>query len=76
LNLFRKMEKSVKELIKDGGFAAELTNDGGFCEFILREAEDTIVHASIEDLAVFGFGSLEGAIESYRERLKAKENRA
>jgi hypothetical protein len=58
------MDKSTEDLIKDGEFA----------EFVLREAESTIVHASVEELAVFGFGSLEDAIESYRERLELKEN--
>jgi hypothetical protein len=70
------MEKSTEDLIKDGEFVVELTNDNEFCEFVLRGAEDTMIHASVEDLAVFGFGSLEDAIESYREHLNAKENRA
>jgi hypothetical protein len=70
------MEKSTADLIKDGEFISELINDNEFCEFILREAERTIVHASVEDLAVFGFGSLEDAVDSYRECLEAKENRA
>lgn len=59
-------------LINDGEFAEALTDDTGFCEFVLREAERTIVHATIEELAVFGFGSLRDAINSYQEHLNAK----
>lgn len=66
------MNKSTEDLIKDGEFVAELTNDEEFCEFVLRHAEEAIVDASVEDLAMFGFGNLEDAIESYREHLEEK----
>lgn len=66
------MDKSNKDLIKDGEFAKELVSDNGFAEFILRRAEGTIVDATLEELAIFGFGNLEDAIKAYQERLDAK----
>jgi hypothetical protein len=68
----QSMNKNTEDLIKDGEFVAELTSNDEFCDFVLREAEDTIGYASVEELAVFGFGSLEDAIESYRAYLEAK----
>ncbi len=44
---------------------AELLENEEFLEFVLRAAEDMIVHATTEDLAVFGFGSLDDAIEAF-----------
>lgn len=70
------MGKIAQDLIMGGEFADELVNDEEFAEFVLREAERTIVHATMEELAVFGFGTLEDAIEAYQKHLDAKENRS
>jgi|GEM_PF-3258334 len=61
------MEEGTENLIQDGNFTQELIGDMDFCDFVLREAERTIVHATVEELAIFGFGNLEDAIEAYRE---------
>jgi hypothetical protein len=69
-------KKRFKNLINDGEFAKELTTDIEFAEFVLREAEDTLVYASLEELAVFGFGSLEDAIGAYQAHQETKRKRA
>jgi hypothetical protein len=45
-----------------------------FLEFLLCEAEATLVHATAEDLAVFGFGSIEDAVEAYKEHTEGDED--
>ena len=45
--------------------AAELFANEEFLEFVLRSAEDMLIHATPEDLAVFGFGSVQDAIEAF-----------
>jgi hypothetical protein len=42
-------------------------NDPEFLEFVNREFRSTAMHASIEELAEFAFGSIEDAIEEYNE---------
>ena len=42
-------------------------NNPEFLEFLGREFDKTAVHATIEELAEFAFGSIEDAIESYEE---------
>jgi len=45
-------------------------NNADFLEFLSREFDKTAIHATIEELAEFAFGSLDGAIEAYKERVK------
>ena len=39
-----------------------------FREFILREFENTVQYALIEDLAIFAFGSMEVAIKDFKKK--------
>lgn len=47
-----------------------LIEDEKFKEFISQNFDDTIIHATVEDLASFAFGSLEEAIIAYKARDK------
>lgn len=47
---------------------AEFFKDIEFLEFISREAEKMLAHTTDEDLAIFGFGSVEDAIEAFKEK--------
>ena len=38
-----------------------------FLDFVSREFDRTVQHATVEDMAVFAFGSLEDAIKSFIE---------
>jgi hypothetical protein len=38
-----------------------------FFEFINREFEKTAIHATIEDLAEFAFGSIEDAVNEFKK---------
>jgi len=42
-------------------------NNPEFFEFLDREFEHTVAHATIEELAEFAFGSLEKAIEAFNQ---------
>ncbi len=52
---------------------AALLEDPRFLEFVMREFEKTVTHATAEDLAQFAFGGVAEALHAY-ERSKA-ENR-
>jgi len=41
-----------------------------FLEFLKREFDITAVHATVEELAEFAFGSLYSAIEAYEKHKK------
>jgi hypothetical protein len=41
-----------------------------FLEFLTREFDKTAVDATIEELAEFAFGSVDAAIEAYKEQIK------
>ncbi len=45
-------------------------NNADFLEFLSREFDKTTIHATIEELAEFAFGSLDAAIEAYQEGIK------
>jgi hypothetical protein len=49
------------------------TDNPTFMEFVLREAEATLVHATVEELAMFGFGSIEAAIEAFKQQEQQTE---
>ena len=49
-----------------------LIEDLKFREFVMRNFEDTIIHATIEDMANFAFGSLVEAIEVYKDTIKCE----
>ncbi|MBN1213398.1 MAG: hypothetical protein JXA92_12560 [candidate division Zixibacteria bacterium] len=44
----------------------DLVSSLDFMEFVSREFDKTVQHATIEDLASFAFGSIEEAIESFK----------
>lgn len=67
------MENQDEFLIKDDEFSPELVADEEFYYFILKEAEDMIAECSLEDLAKFGFGNLEDAVEAYKEHIELLE---
>jgi len=46
-----------------------------FLEFLNREFDKTIVHATVEELAEFAFGSMELAIKAFEERGKMKNQK-
>ena len=46
--------------------AEKYQDDPDFQEFLNREFDKTAVHATIEELAEFAFGSLEEAIKTYK----------
>jgi len=58
----------------ENGEHQKFIDDLEFCEFVLREAENTIVHATVEELAEFGFGSMEDAIKAYNEQVEERSN--
>ena len=41
-----------------------------FQKFLDREFNQTAVHATMEELAKFAFGSVDAAIEAFEERMK------
>ena len=45
-------------------------NNPDFLEFLNREFDKTAVHATIEKLAEFAFGSVEATIEAFEEKIK------
>jgi hypothetical protein len=47
-------------------------NDPDFQEFLNREFEHTAAHATIEELAEFAFGSVDGAIAVFEQRVKGR----
>jgi hypothetical protein len=44
------------------------TDNPDFMDFVLRHAEAMLVHATIEELATFGFGDIQSAIEAFKQR--------
>ncbi len=50
----------------------EILNDPEFHKFVLREFEDTIQHALVEDLAVFAFGNIKEALKAF---IKTDQNK-
>ena len=50
--------------------AEQYENNPNFLEFLNREFDKTAVHATMEELAEFAFGSIEAAIEAFEERIK------
>ena len=48
----------------------EILDDSEFYEFVLREFEDTVQYALVEDLAIFAFGSVDEAISCFHEKNK------
>jgi len=47
--------------------AEQYENNPEFQEFLNREFDKTAVDATIEELAEFAFGSMDGAIEAFEE---------
>ncbi len=43
----------------------EYTSDADFLEFLNREFETTAMHATVEELAEFAFGSMKASIEAF-----------
>jgi hypothetical protein len=56
----------------EGREITELFANNEFLEFVLRGAEGMLAHATGEDLAVFGFGSVEAAVEAFEEAQDGK----
>ena len=50
--------------------AEQYENNPKFLEFLNRGFDKTTVDATIEELAEFAFGSIEAAIEAFKERIK------
>lgn len=50
--------------------AEQYTDDPDFQEFLNREFDHTAVHATMDELAEFAFGSWDAAIEVFEERIK------
>ncbi|MHC4624948.1 MAG: hypothetical protein ACYS4W_13715 [Planctomycetota bacterium] len=50
--------------------AEKYSDDPDFREFLNREFGQTAVHATMEELAEFAFGSIEAAMEAYEEKIK------
>ncbi|HIJ53021.1 MAG TPA: hypothetical protein HPP66_07680 [Planctomycetes bacterium] len=50
--------------------ADQYKNNPEFLEFLNREFDHTAVDATMEELAEFAFGSVDGAIEAFEERIK------
>ena len=50
--------------------AEQYENNPDFQEFLNREFDHTAVHATMDELAEFAFGSWEEAIEAFEERIK------
>ena len=48
----------------------KLINDPDFFYFVNNEFENTAVHATIEEFAEFAFGSIEEAIDEFKNRNK------
>lgn len=48
--------------------AEKYVNDPEFQEFLNREFDKTIVHATVEELAEFSFGSIDDAIEMFEKQ--------
>ena len=46
---------------------AKYSDDAGFQEFLNREFDKTAVHATMEELAEFAFGSMEEAIAAFED---------
>ena len=53
-----------------GKTTEQYENNADFLEFLSREFDKTTIHATIEELAEFTFGSLDAAIEAYQEGIK------
>ena len=53
-----------------GKTTEQYENNADFLEFLSREFDKTTIHATIEELAEFAFGSLDAAIEAYQEGIK------
>ena len=45
-------------------------NNPDFQEFLNREFNDTAMHATMEELAEFAFGSIDAAIKAFEARIK------
>jgi len=52
--------------------AEQYENNLIFLEFLNREFDKTIVHATVEELSEFAFGSMDLAIKAFEERGKRK----
>jgi len=50
--------------------AEKYANDPDFREFLDREFDHTAIHATIEELAEFAFGSIDAVIEAFEEYKK------
>ena len=50
--------------------AEKYTDDPDFREFLNREFDHTAVHATMDELAEFAFGSWDVAIEAYEDSKK------
>lgn len=51
--------------------AEQYENAPEFLEFLDGEFDHTSVHATMEELAEFAFGSIDAAIEAYEQHKKA-----
>lgn len=48
----------------------KIVNDPDFFDFVNNEFENTAVHATIEELAEFAYGSIEIAFNEFKSRSK------
>ena len=54
--------------------AEKFANDHDFQEFLNRQFDKTVAHATIEELAEFAFGSIDAAIQAYEDNQKKIED--
>ena len=52
------------------GKAEEYEKNPDFQEFLSREFDHTVAHATVNELVEFAFGSWDAAIEAFEERIK------
>ena len=53
----------------------QVTRDPAFLEFLNREFDRTVPHATVEELAEFAFGGVEAAIDAFEQHRKESKVR-
>ena len=57
-----------------GSKSEQYENNPEFLEFLNREFDKTIVHATVEELAEFAFGSFDEAVKAFEEQKEKNES--
>lgn len=72
--------ETVRALLGEEGAADErwrelLRANDGFCDMVVREAEATIIHASIDELVEFAYGDWDEARAAWKRLQRARYSR-